>query len=140
MKFVPIINIPERVTTMIKGSFLFGVLCFLFSSQSYAAYCATGKIEGNVCKGFIIESCSSIEVHAVEGDDGKLYEVKRCYEDVSEFDANQGRCWIRTKSSGGGLISGALNLFTGMGFYHRSSSGNFEEVDAEYLTFQCRRT
>lgn len=38
-----------------------------------------------------------------------------------------------------GLISRAMNFFGGVKFFHRSSSGEFEEVDAEYLTFPCIR-
>lgn len=113
--------------------------CLLVSSQSLAAYCATGAIEGNVCKGFIIESCSFVRIHAAEGDGGQLYEIAQCYEDVSDFNANQGRCWIRTESSGWGLISSAINLLGGVNFLHRNTSGEYEEVDAEYLTFSCRR-
>lgn len=109
----------------------------LLSTQSLAAYCATDQINGNVCKGFIIESCSFIAIHAIEGDSGQMYELSQCYEDVSDYDASRERCWIRTKSEGWGLISNAINLMSGTKFYHRDNSGNFEEVDVEYLTFPC---
>ena len=73
-----------------------------FSTQASAEYCATGTIVGNECKGFIIESCAFIDIHAVEGSDGQLYEVAQCYEDVSDCSDRQdgGRCWITTESRG----------------------------------------
>lgn len=114
-------------------------LMFLIFSEAHADYCAVGKIEGNVCKGFVIESCKFVRVDAVKGDNGKLFTVNECYSDVSEHSEGKGRCWINTKSKGGGAISWALNAATQPEFLHKNENGEYEEIDVEYLTFKCVR-
>jgi hypothetical protein len=74
-----------------------------------ADYVATGSIRGNVCWGFIIESCSFHPIDAVEGEDGRLYTMRTRYKTVSEYDEKMGRCWIRTKSTSGGFWPWATN-------------------------------
>lgn len=104
---------------------------------AFADYCAVGEIEGNLCKGFIVEACKLVRIDAVKGDDGKLFTVKRCYPSVSEYDQTKGRCWIRTKSTGGGLLSWAFNAPQQSVFYHKTAHGEYEELDVEYVTFKC---
>ena len=106
-------------------------------TEVQAEYCAVGKISGNVCKGFVIEACKFVQVDAVKDDNGKLFTVKECYNDVSEHSESKGRCWINTKSKGGGDISWALNTATQPEFLHKNESGKYEEIDVEYLTFKC---
>lgn len=112
-------------------------LAFLVLTEAQAEYCAVGKISGNVCWGFVIESCKFVQVDAVKGENGKLFTVKECYNDVSEYSKSKGRCWINTKSKGGGAISWALNAATQPEFLHKNESGEYEEIDVEYLTFKC---
>ncbi len=119
-----------------KSIFAFGLL-FLMLSEVQAEYCAVGQISGNVCKGFVIESCKFIRVDAVKDDNGKLFTVKECYSDVSEYSEGKGRCWINTKSKGGGAISWALNAATQPEFLHKNENGEYEEIDVEYLIFKC---
>ncbi|MEW8424807.1 MAG: hypothetical protein AB2609_08850 [Candidatus Thiodiazotropha sp.] len=114
-------------------------LVLLTLSVAHADYCAVGKIEGNVCKGFVIESCKFVQVDSVKDDNGKLFTVKECYNEVSEYNEGKGRCWINTKSKGGGAISWALNAATQPEFLHKNKNGEYEELDVEYLTFKCVR-
>jgi hypothetical protein len=104
-----------------------------------AEYCAIGNIKGNVCSGFVIEACKFVQVDAVKGDDDKLYTVNRCYGSVSEYSESKGRCWIKTKSKGGGLLSWGVNAATQPEFFHLSENGDYEKLDVEYLTFKCQK-
>ncbi len=112
-------------------------MVLIILSEAHADYCAVGEIKGHVCKGFIIESCKNVRVDAVKDNNGKLYTVKKCYSDVSEYSEGQGRCWINTKSKGGGFFSWGSNAATQPEFLHQDEDGDYEEIDAEYLTFKC---
>jgi len=92
-----------------------------------------------LCSGFVIEVCKFVQVDAVKGENGKLYNVKCCYDSVSEYSKSKGRCWINTKSKGGGLLSWGVNAVTQPEFLHLNEDGNYEELDVEYLTFKCQR-
>lgn len=108
-----------------------------FSAPAWADYYATGPIEGNVCWGFGIEVCGLHTIAAVKGDDGRLYEVQRQFSSVTEYKESTGRCWIKTKAKGGGLLSWGINTITQPVFYERTSSGEHKELDVEYVTFKC---
>ena len=101
-------------------------------------YIVLGKITGNECTSFVVfESCKRRTIDAVSGPEGKLYSVKSRYSQVSEY--RDGRCWINHKSLGGGLISGAINLFSNVQFYEKQTDGKYEKIDPEYLIFKCRK-
>ena len=113
---------------------------FLFSSVSAIAdYCAIGKIEANECSGFIIESCKFIKVDAVRDDEGNLFHPKKCYETVTEYNSRKGRCWVTTKSKDGGIISWGINAAIQPNFLHKNTKGDYEEIDADYITFKCSK-
>ena len=116
---------------------IIGISLFLLATASRAEYCAVDEIRGNVCKGFVIEACSFVRVDAVKGDDGKLFTVNKCYSSVSDYKERDGRCWITTKSKGGGALSWALNSATQPEFLHKNENGEYEEIDVEYLVFKC---
>ena len=101
------------------------------STSSYSYYCATGKIEANECSGFIIEACSFIEVNAVK-EGGKFYEIKKCYNSVSDHKGN--RCWINIKGSN--LVTKGINTVLQPDFY-TYKNGEYIEIDPEYLVFNC---
>ena len=115
------------------------ISCFALIKPLMADYVVTGPIRGNECSGFVVEVCSSRSVDAVKGDDGSLYTVQRRYETVSEYKENAGRCWIDVKSRGSGLLSMALNLFTGTEFFEKQKDGTYERIDIEYLVFECKK-
>lgn len=112
---------------------------FCMCSPALAEYVATGPIEGNVCKGFGIEVCSTHTIVAVKGDDGRMYTVNRQFPSVTEYKEKTGRCWINTKAKGWGLISSAINAAKQPVFFERSPSGEYKELDVEYLTFKCAK-
>ncbi len=113
------------------------VIVFLasLSSLSYADYYVTGKVEGNVCRGFGIEICGLKPIHAVKRD-GQMYEVAPSFKTVSEYKESSKRCWIMTKNKGGGLISLGINAATQPDFYEKSG-GEYKKIDADYITFPC---
>jgi hypothetical protein len=102
-----------------------------------ADYVATSPIEGNVCSGFILESCKFYRVSAVKGSDGQLHSINTRYDSVSEFDESKRRCWIHTKSKGGGLWSWGANMALQPEFYTTTESNEYEKIDVEYITFSC---
>jgi len=113
--------------------YLILVVLYFVSNNSYSSYCATGTIEGNVCKGFIIESCKFIEVNAVKNN-GTFYTMNRCYETVS--DHKNGLCWIRTRASG--IISKGLNAAFQPDFYNYKN-GKYTSLDVDFLVFKCTK-
>lgn len=118
---------------------LLTIVVLLSSVGAIADYCAVGKIEANECSGFVIESCSFIKVDAVRDDEGNLFHPKKCYESVTEHNSSKGRCWINTKSKGGGIITLGINAAVQSNFYHNNSKGEYEEIDADYITFKCSK-
>ena len=106
-----------------------------------ADYIVTGKIRGQQCTSYIVfDHCSTRSIDAVKGKDGRLYTIKRRYPKVSDYSEKKGLCWINTKSRGGGLITGAMNLFLGVTFFEKKQDGSFKELDIEYLVFPCVKT
>lgn len=117
---------------------LFLALCIgCFHSAAWAKYVATGPIEGNVCHGFGIEWCKFHKIAAVRGDGGRPYEVKTTYDSVTEYNETKGRCWIETKSKGGGLLNWGVNAIKQPIFLEITPSRKYEELDVEYITFPC---
>ena len=111
-------------------------LLILLPSIALADFTATGPIQGQICSGFIIESCQFEEIVAVK-DGGQLYTIGRQYPQVSTYDQSKGRCWINLKSKGAGLISGIVNALASTEFHTLSTSGEYLPADPEYLTFPC---
>lgn len=118
---------------------LLTAIVVLPSLNTHADYCAIGKIEANECTGFVIESCGFVRVDAVKNDKGQLFHPSKCYKSVSEYNSSKGRCWINTKSKFGGLISWGINAAVQPNFLHKNNNGNYEEIDADYITFKCRK-
>lgn len=89
---------------------------------------ATAKIEATECSGFLIfKSCRMVKVDAVADESGNLYEPAKCYEHVSDYNYKNNQCWISFES--GSLRSPDLR--------HKNDAGEYETIDAEYLTFSC---
>ncbi len=107
------------------------------ATQTYADYFVSGDIEGNVCRGFVIEMCGLHKIHAVKGSDGRLVEVTKRFESVTEYKESSGRCWISTKSQNLGAFSWGINAIKQPVFLERDSGGGYKELDVEYLTFKC---
>jgi hypothetical protein len=110
--------------------FLFAPLC------AVADYHVTGKIEGSVCSGFVIQSCSFKRVDAVKDSDGIMRYLTESFKSVTEYNKSKGRCWIKTKNTGGGFVSLGINALTQPDFYEKTPSG-LSKIDVEYITFPC---
>lgn len=121
---------------MKKTIILIAVYAVISVAPAWAEYVATGPIKGNVCRGIGIEVCGLHRVVAVKGDDGRLYEVSTRYDSVTEYKEGSGRCWIKTKSSGGGIFSWGVNAIKQPTFLE-ITDGKYKELDVEYLTFRC---
>ena len=117
---------------------LLAAVMVMVSGEASADYTVVGKIKGHECTSYIIvEKCRQRTIDAIDGPDGRLYSVKRRYPSVSDF--KNGRCWIRIKSTGAGLISRAKNAFSNVQFYEKQANGQYEKIDPEYLVFKCHR-
>lgn len=126
------------MTNLIEGNMkvtIFAILVVLSLSTARAEYIATGEFKGTVCHGIGIEWCSPHKLAAVKGDDGKLYELNTRYDSVTEHNGNS--CIISTKSTAGGILSFAINMINQPVFYEKDSSGKLNELDVDYITFQC---
>ena len=117
-------------------------LLFSISTNSYSLnsyYCATGKIQGNVCEGFlnsIIQSCKKVEINAVKNE-GQFYTMKKCYNNVSDY--RDGLCWIYIESVGGGIFANGIDEDTRPDFY-TYKNGIYTKHNIEYLVFKCEKT
>jgi len=117
---------------------LFVVLCIgCFHSAVWAEYIATGSIEGTVCHGLGIQVCNKHTIAAVRGDGGRLFEVKTIYDSVTEYNGAKKRCAIKTKLKGGGFFNWGVNAVKQPVFLEMTSSGKYEELDVEYISFPC---
>jgi hypothetical protein len=119
---------------------MFGILCLLpfslWHSSSFAKYLVEGQIEGSVCTNYIVfQTCKFVNVDAVQGDDGELFEIKTQFDNVTE--ENNGLCFIRLKYEG--WIAWALRKTVGPTFFTKKQDGQFEKIDLEYVVFKCKK-
>lgn len=121
---------------MKAGIISIAVLGF-FSSSVQAGYYAIGPIEGQVCSGFVIQSCSRKTVAAVENSNGGLSEIKRYFRQVTEHNKSTDRCFVRIKSKDDSLISAGIDAIRNPKFYEKVG-GEYKKIDIEYLTFNCK--
>lgn len=115
-------------------------LAILSSPALAAQYCATGKIEASECTGLIIKSCGYKRIDAIRSDSGEVRHIAKCFPSVSEYSKGKSQCWIRTKTSGLGLLSKAVDSVKFPDFLHENSDGDLVKVDADYLVFKCIKT
>lgn len=113
------------------------IACVLVCPSAFADYLVKGPIEGNVCWGLGIEVCGLKKLDAVKGADGRLFTISDRFKSVSEYNSAKGRCWIRTKSTGGGLFSWGVNAAIQPEFFEKTDSGEYKKHDVEYVTFKC---
>ena len=108
-------------------------------NDARADYLATGKFSGLVCSGFVIQSCSNVSVDAV-GENGRLFELKRSWPKVTEFNSSQKLCHIRVKgNSVFGFWGDVVGEAASPDFYSLTSSGKYKKVDIESLSFKCQK-
>lgn len=113
------------------------VVTAAFATTAQAGYIVTGPMEGQVCSGFVIKSCSRKTVAAVQNSSGGLSEVTKYFNQVTEHNPATGRCVVRIKSKSDSLISAGIDAIRNPTFYERTGS-EYQKIDVEYLTFNCR--
>ena len=101
-----------------------------FSSSVVADYYVTGKITGGETK-FFGFALKIVNVDAVKKDD-QFFSLNTSYKTVSEYDANQKRCWINFGKTGR-----FINFFKGTSFYEKEEDGTYRKLKLDYLTFPC---
>ena len=127
------------IRSIYKFHLLIVVLLILFYGSAKADFLATGKFKGLECSGFVIQACSNVSIDAV-GQNGKLFELKRVWPKVTEYNASQNICHIRMK---GGSVFGfwgdVVGKASGPDFYTLTKSGDYKKVEIESLSFKCRK-
>lgn len=107
---------------------------------SHADFIAIGPITSSACSDYIFfGSCKKVTIDAVEVD-GKLYEPRRRFHEVTSHDEKKNKCDVRVSRSTGLSVTGAIaKSLTGPTFLTKTSSGFEKAGNIEYLSFQCRR-
>ena len=115
-------------------------LTFFFASTNAWSdtYIRTGDVTGTVCKGLGIEVCDTVKLVAAEGDGGEYFSIAERFPSVNEYSERRQRCTLYVKSSGLGLLSRGMNLFS-QKFYYRDEQGYLKGVKPDYITFPCRK-
>ena len=112
---------------------------FITSATAWSdTYIRTGGVTGTVCSGLGIEVCDSVTLVAAEGDDGEYFSIAERFPSVNEYSERRQRCTLYVKSSGLGLLSRGMNLFS-QKFYYRDEQGYLKGVKPDYITFPCRK-
>ena len=101
-------------------------------------YFRTGEVTGTVCWGLGIEMCDQVHLVAAEGEGGRAYTIAETFSSVSNFSESRNRCEIKVKSSGLGLLSYGINIFSA-DFFYRDEQGYLQSVSPDSISFPCRR-
>lgn len=118
-------------------------LCVLWLALPvHAAYRAVGPVKGDVCIGFGFTYCSMKDIDAVEDKTGAIIDMPQLFEIVTEYKEIKGKgyCYVRTRSTGGGIVAMGANFLTEPKLFKRGPAGSLERIKADYLAFQCVRT
>lgn len=121
----------KKILSLFSG----GLLFLMLTNIAHAKYIMTGPAEGQVCVLSIL--CKFHPIAGVKGDDGRPHELMRTYPKVSDYNESKKRCWINTKSTGLGIFSFGINMFSQPVFLELANNGGFKEIDVEYITFPC---
>lgn len=116
------------------------VLSVTMSGPAYADFLAVGPLKSSSCSNYILfGSCKTVTVDAVEVD-GRLYEPRRHFQEVTSYDEEKSSCSVRVSRSTGLSITGAVaKALTEPTFLTKTSTG-FEKIkNIEYMSFKCRR-
>ena len=112
----------------------------LCASSAFAAYEVMGPVSASFCRGLVIKYCSSVNVAAVKGQDGRLYELTPRFEVVDEYNEASGRCKINFSSGSSAITSWLIETAKAPTLYSRAADGRYEEISSvTQITFRCRR-
>jgi hypothetical protein len=84
---------------------------------------------------FVFQKCRFVDVDAMKGQDGELFEVARKFENVTEY--QNGLCFIRLKYDG--WIAWGVRKTFGPTFFTKRRDGQFERIDPDYVVFKCKK-
>lgn len=113
---------------------------FIISIPAFAGYVATGPITSSSCSNYIVfSSCEKVSVDAMSTN-GTMYEPRRVWDRVDEYNQNSSSCIVRVGRGGSiALTDKIINAATLPTFYTRKN-GALEKINIEYLRFPCRPT
>ena len=109
---------------------------------SLADYLVVGSVKGQSCLyyGPFWNCTTNIAVDAIEGPDGKLYNLPTQYTDVAEYDEETGICLIRIANVLPDPFGWLVDQVNNPTFFERQSDGIFKELDLDFLQFFCKKT
>ena len=112
----------------------------IISTTAHAGYEAIGPITSSSCSNYLVfSSCDVVNVDALSIN-GEMYEPRREWDKVDEYNQNKGTCIVRIGRAGSLAITDKIiNAATAPVFYTRKS-GKLEKINIEYLRFKCRQT
>ena len=110
------------------------VLSMATFTVAYADFIAVGPITSSSCTNYIFfGACETVTVDAVEVD-GKLYEPRRHFQEVTSHDKEKNKCSVRVSRSTGFSITGAATkALTETTFLTKTSSG-FEKIGSSSIS------
>ncbi len=112
----------------------------LISASAAADFIITGPVKATSCSGIGIQSCSTIEVQAVKGSDGRTYEIKKRLSTVTEYNERKGRCSVDFSNRGSMSIVSKLSRAANTPvFLEIRNGGQFVEVKPDYISFRCMK-
>lgn len=112
----------------------------LISLPAMADFIIDGPVKATSCSGIGIQSCSTVEVEAVKGTDGRTYEIKKRLASVTEYNERKGRCSVDFSNRGSMSIVSKLSRAANTPvFLEVSDGGQYVEVKPDYISFRCRK-
>ena len=113
------------------------VSLLFWADAAQAGYERTGPIKAQVCKGFVIEFCSSIQVDAVSEDGKQFFEPTNRFDRVDEHNENMKLCHVAPAQGWWHWLAGFV--FNTTRFYRKGETG-YERIYPEYVSFNCAPT
>lgn len=116
--------------------------CFstLISLPAQAEFIIDGPVKATSCSGIGIQSCSTVDVQAVKGNDGRTYEIKKRLASVTEYNERKGRCSVDFSNRGSmSIVSKLSSAANTPVFLEVRDGGQYVEVKPDYISFKCRK-
>lgn len=112
----------------------------LTSLPALADFIIAGPVKATSCTGIGIQSCSTVEVQAVKGSDGRTYEINRRLASVTEYNERKGRCSVDFSNRGSmSIVSKLSSAANTPVFLEIRDDGQYVEVKPDYISFKCRK-
>jgi hypothetical protein len=123
----------------LRAAFLL-CLSFGFVSEAFSEYVRVGPLFGQDCMGLGIEVCPEYELYAAKKGD-QYHSLKEVVSDsaVTSYRESNNMCFKTLRSTGGGLLSGAINLVFLKTYAYYDENGRLQDFEPDYLRFKCYR-